>query len=118
MNRVEIFLMEIVRLQIRFRLPTELFSRMYLYWEQSVSENCFEVTYSLYVANVVFRDFIDSFRNIGCAQNMVARIKFLEELFNVEQSRRALLNRTYRFEPPSMVFCQHYEQIYLHFPCF
>jgi hypothetical protein len=38
---------------------------------------------------------------------MVAIIKFLEELFNVEQSRRALLNRTYRFEPPSMVFCQH-----------
>ena len=37
MNRVEIFLMETLRLQIGFRFPTELFIRMYLYWEQTVS---------------------------------------------------------------------------------
>jgi len=54
MNGLEIFLMEIVRLQIGFRLPTKLFSRIYLYWEQIVLENYFEVKYSLYVADVVF----------------------------------------------------------------
>ena len=68
MNKVEIFLMETLILQIRFRLPSDAFYRMYLYWEQTVIEIFFEIKYSLYyVAHVVFRDFIDNFRNIGGA---------------------------------------------------
>ena len=45
----------------------------------------------LYVVDVDFRDFIVSFRNIGGAQDIVARNIFQEELFNLEQSGMALL---------------------------
>jgi len=106
-DRVEIFLMETLILHIEFRLPLETFSRMYVYWEQNVSKNYFKVKYSLYVADVGFRDFIDNFRNIGGAQTIIARINFQEELFDLEQSGKILPNRTRRFEPPSMVFCQY-----------
>jgi hypothetical protein len=46
--------------------------------------------YSLYVANVIFRDFINNLRNIGGAQTIAARINFQEELFNLEQPGIAL----------------------------
>ena len=36
-NKVEIFLLETLVLQIGFRLPSELSSTMYLYWEQIVT---------------------------------------------------------------------------------
>ncbi len=39
----------------------------------------FEIEYFLYVTDVVFRDFIDSFRNVGGAQTIAARINFQEE---------------------------------------
>jgi hypothetical protein len=62
MSEVKICLMETLILQIGFRLlPFDALSRMYLYWEQTVIENYFEVKYSLYGADVVFRDFIDIF---------------------------------------------------------
>ena len=57
---------------------------MYLYWEQIVSENYHAVKLSLYVADVNFRDFINSFRNIGGAQALVSNITFQEELFKLE----------------------------------
>ena len=78
--------------------------------EQNVIENYSEILYSLYVANVLFREFIDNFRNIGGAQTIVARIIFQVELFNLEQSGMALLNRTSRFKPPAMVFCHYASQ--------
>ena len=59
---------------------------MYLYWEQTVTENYSEVKYSRYVADVQFQNFINSFRNIGGAQALVSNIKFQEELFKLEQS--------------------------------
>ena len=44
MNKVEIFyLMETFILHIEFRFPSDTFSRMYLYWEQTVTENYFEI---------------------------------------------------------------------------
>jgi len=107
MNKVELFLMKTLILQIGFRLPSNAFSRMYLYWVQTVTENYFEIKYSLYVVDLVFRDFIDNFRNIGGAQRIKARINFQDELFNLEQTGLALLNRTSRFEPPIMVSCQY-----------
>jgi len=107
MNRVETFLMETLVLQIGFRLPVDAFIKMYLYWEQTVSEIYFEIKYSLYVANVVFRDVINNFKNIGGAQTVIAKINFQEELFNLEQSGLALPNRTRRFETPPMVFCRY-----------
>ena len=87
MNKVEIFPLETLVLQIGFRLPSDLYSAMYLYWEQIVTENYYGVKLSLYVADVNFRDFINNFRNIGGAQALVANIKFQEELFKLEQSR-------------------------------
>jgi hypothetical protein len=69
-----------------------------------VSENYFEVKYSLYVANAVFRAFIDGFRNLGGAKNIVDRINFQEELCNLEQSGRALLNRICGLEPHQWSF--------------
>jgi hypothetical protein len=84
MNKVEIFLVETLVLQIGFRLPSDLLSTMYLYWEQYVTENYYDVTYSLYVTDVGFRDFINSFRNVGGAQAFVSKIKFQEELFQKE----------------------------------
>ena len=54
-NKVEIFLLETLVLQIGFRLPSDISSTMYLYWEQIVTENYYEVKYSLYVVDVQFR---------------------------------------------------------------
>jgi len=56
---------------------------------------------------VLFRDFINNFRNIGGAQIVIAITNFQEELFNLEQSGLALPNRTRRFQTPPMVFCQY-----------
>ncbi len=67
-NKVEIFLLETLVLHIGFRLPSDTFSTMHLYWEQTVIENYYGIKYSLYVANVAFRDVINSFRNVGGAQ--------------------------------------------------
>jgi hypothetical protein len=106
-NTVEFFLVETLLLQIGFKLPSDIFSRIFLYWEQSVSENYLEHKYSLYVANVNFRDFINSCRNIGGAQALISKIHFKEELFNLEQAGKPLLNRTETFEPPQAVDC-HY----------
>jgi len=78
---------------------------MYLYWEQTVTENYYGVKYSLYVADVGFRDFISSFRNVGGAQAVVSNIKFQEELFKLEQSGIPLPNRIRYFEIPSMARC-------------
>jgi hypothetical protein len=76
MNKVEIFLLETLVLQIGFRLPSDLFSTMYFYWEQTVTENYHGITYSLYIVDVSFRDFINSFRNVGGAQADISNIKF------------------------------------------
>ena len=84
MNKVEIFFLETIILQIRCRLPSDLFSTMYLYWEQIVTENYFIIEYSLFVAAVGFNNFIESFRNFEVAQAVVAKISFQEELFNLE----------------------------------
>jgi hypothetical protein len=56
---------------------------MCLYWEHTVTENCYGIKYSLYVADVNFTDFIDSFRNVGGAQAVVANLKFQEDLFKL-----------------------------------
>ena len=80
---------------------------MYLYLEQNVTENYYGVKYSLYVADVNFRDFINSFRNIGGSQSLVANITFQEELFKLEQSGKPLLNRTRSFEAPPIIRCQY-----------
>jgi hypothetical protein len=42
MNKVEIFLLETLILQIGFKLPPDLFNTMYRYWEQNVTENYLE----------------------------------------------------------------------------
>ena len=75
---------------------------MYLYWEQTVTGNYYEVKYSLYVADVRFRDLINSFRNIGGAQAVVSNIKFQEELFKLEQSGKPLLKRIRNFRIPAL----------------
>ena len=56
-----------------------------------------------------FRDFIDSFRNIGGAQTIIARINFQEEFFNLELSGMALyLIALLTLNPqPYMFFCQY-----------
>jgi len=104
-NKVEIFLAETLFLQIVFRLPFDLSRTMYLYWEQIVTENYHCNKYSLYVADVCFRDFINMFRNVTGAQAFVSNIKFQEELFKLEQSGKALSNRIRNFEIPSIVRC-------------
>jgi len=78
---------------------------MYLYWGQTIIENYYGIKYSLYVAYVAFRDVINSFRNVGGGQAIVAKVNFQEELFNLEQSGKPLPNRTSIFKPPSMVRC-------------
>ena len=80
---------------------------MHLYWEHTITEIYYGIKYSLYVGDIVFRDFINSFKNVEGAQKIAARINFQEELFNLEQSGKALPNRTRRFEPPPVVFCQY-----------
>ena len=42
-DMVEIFLIETLVLQIGFRLPSDLFSTMYLHWGQIVTRNYYEV---------------------------------------------------------------------------
>ena len=56
-------------------------STMYLYWEENIKENYYGIKYSLCVLDVGFKDFINSFRNVGGAQAFVANINFQEELF-------------------------------------
>jgi len=107
MNKVEIFRVETLVLQVGFRLPSVFSSTMYLYWEQTVTENYHGITYSLYVVDVSFINFIDSFRNVGGAQAPVANIKFQEELFKLEESGKPLSNRASRFKPPQIVRCQY-----------
>ena len=107
MNEVEIFMLETLILQIGFGLPLDLFSTIYWYWEQYVTENYSEIKHSLYVANVSFSNYVDSFRNVGGAQAITAKISFQEELFILEQSGKALPNRTSLFEPPPTSRCQY-----------
>ena len=107
MNKVEIFLLETLVLHIGFRLSFDALSIMYLYWEQTTTHNYYGIKYSLYVADVFFRDFVNIFRNVGGAQPIVANINFQVNLFNLEQSGRTLPNRTIKFEPPPMVRCQY-----------
>ncbi len=104
-NEVEIFLVETLVLQIGFHLPSDLSISMYLYWGKNVTANYYEVKYSLYVADVRFRDFIKSFRNIGGAQALVSQIKFQEELFKLEQSGKPLPNRIIFFRIPEITRC-------------
>ena len=114
-NKVEIFLLETLVLHIGFRLPFELSNTMYLYWEQTVTENYYEVKYSLYVADVKFPDFINNFRNVGRAQALVSNIKFQEELFKLEQSGKPLPNRTRQFQIPELARCQYANtEIWIH----
>jgi len=82
MNKVEIFMLETLILYIGYRLPPNLFiSTMYRYWEQTVTNNYFEIKFSLYVADVSFSNFVDSFRNAWVAQVVVAKISFQEDFF-------------------------------------
>ena len=69
-NKVEIFVVGTLVLHIGSRLPSDLSSTMYLYWEQIVTENHHGIKYSLYVADVSFRDFIKSLRNVGGAMHL------------------------------------------------
>jgi hypothetical protein len=69
--------LETLVLHIGFRLA------WYKHWEQTVTTNNYGIRYSLYVKDIAFRDFIDSFRNMGVAQAVVANINFQEELFNL-----------------------------------
>ena len=80
---------------------------MYLYWEQIVTKKYYEVKYSLYLADVNFRDFISSFRNVGGAQAIISNIKFQEELFKLEQLGVPLPNRVREFQIPSCARCQY-----------
>ena len=92
---------------VELGLVTDLLNTLYLYWEHTVIENYFEVTYSLYVVDVDFNNFIDNFRNVGVAQSLIAKISFQEEMFNLEQSGKALPNFTSLFEPPTTTRCQY-----------
>ena len=84
-KKVEICLIETRILQIGLRLPSDFSSTMYLYWKQMVTQNYYGVKYSLYVANVSFRNVFGSFRNVSVAQSLVANITFQEEVFKLEQ---------------------------------
>ena len=59
------------------------------------------------MADVTFRDFINNFRNVGGAQEVIAKINFQEELFNLEQSGKPLPNRSGRFKPPPTARCKY-----------
>jgi hypothetical protein len=80
---------------------------MHLYREQTVTNKYFEVKYSLYVADVNFHSFINSFRNVGGAQALVSNITFQEELFKLEQSGKPLPNRIRKCTIPLIVRCQY-----------
>jgi hypothetical protein len=56
----------------------------HMYWEQTITHNFHGITYCLYVADVSFRKFIDSFKNARGAQALVANIKYQEESFKLE----------------------------------
>jgi hypothetical protein len=77
-----------------------------LYCEHIETENYYGNKHFLYAANMVCRDFSETFRNIWGAQAVVANIKFQEELFKLEQSGKPLPSRTNRFKPPPIVRCQ------------
>ena len=77
-------MLETLILQIGFRLTSDLSITMYLYWEQNVTENYHGLKYSLYVADVSFGDIVESFRNDGGAQSVIAKICLQEELFYLE----------------------------------
>ncbi len=70
-------------MQIGFRLPSNTFSKPNMYWEQIVTENYEALNYSLYVVDIGFGNFINSMRNVGGAQAIIANIIFQEELFNL-----------------------------------
>ena len=80
-----------------------MFSRIYMYLEQTVIEKYYGIKYSLYVADIAFTNFINRFRNVGGSQAIATDINFEDKLFTLEQSGKAIPNRTNRFEPPSMV---------------
>jgi hypothetical protein len=82
MNKAQIFLVETLALQIGFRLPSNLFSTMYLYWEQTVTKNYHDIKYSLYVADVSFRDFINS----------LEMLEVPKQIFLILNSKRNYLN--------------------------
>ena len=84
MNKLIIFLLETLVLHIGFRLSFDKFSSMYLYWEQILTKNYYGIKYSLYVAHVAIRDFINSFRNVGGAPTIASNINFQGELLNFE----------------------------------
>jgi hypothetical protein len=84
MISVEDFLVETIVLQIGFRLSSNLSSIMYLYWEENVTENYHGIKDSLYVADVCYKDFSKSLKNVEGAQGVVANIKFQEEVFILE----------------------------------
>ncbi len=107
-NKVEIFLLETLILRIGFTLPSKLCKTMYLYWEQAVTKNYYIIEYSLYVVDVGFDNFIDSFRKVGGAHAIVAKISFqAKDLFNLERSRKIRPNSTKLFRPPPTSRCQH-----------
>ena len=105
MNKVKIFLVETLVLQIGFRLLFDLFSIVYFYWEQTVTKNNNGINYSMYVVDLSFRDFIMSFRNVGGAQAVVPNIKFQEKLFKLEPSGKPIPNRIRIFEIPLIAHC-------------
>jgi len=78
-----------------------------MYCEQTVAENFHGINYSLYVADISSRGFIDNFRNVGGAQALVASIKFQEELFKLEKSGKPLPNRASILKHPQTVRCQY-----------
>jgi hypothetical protein len=78
-----------------------------MYWELAVIDNFFSIKYSLYVVNVSFKNIVDSFKNAGGAKAAVAKISFQEELFNLEQSGKALPNRIRLFKSPPTTRCQY-----------
>ena len=53
-----------------------------------------------------FSNFVDNFRNVVGAQTSIAKIRFQEELFHLEQSGKAMPNRIRRFIPPPTTHCQ------------
>ncbi len=78
-----------------------------MFWEQIVTKNCQAVKYSLNFAVISFGNFMSCFKNVGGAQAIIANVNFQEEIFDLEQMGRALLNRTSHYRPPSMVRCQY-----------
>ena len=80
---------------------------MYRYSEQTVKDNYFENKYSLYIVDVSFSNFVDSFINVGGAPTVVAKTNSQEELFNLEPSAKTLPHRTSLFEPSPTSRCRY-----------